>query len=153
MRPGAVALCLVLSACVETPSAPVAGVRDLSAPMAATTRFDPKRLAGDWVVRQTAIAPNVGSLSLAWDGAGYAVTDGAGRRDRYTLTQGARWRDEAGTETWVLWVDADYRTAALGNPDGTVGMIVDRAATGGADRITAAREIMDWFGYDLAGLK
>jgi len=104
-------------------------------------------------VRQTAIAPNVGSLQFAWDGTSYTITDGAGRQTVSPLTTGARWVDSAGIQTWVLWVDADYRTAALGNPEGTVGMIIDRKPTGGNDRIKAARDIMDWFGYDLEALK
>ena len=54
---------------------------------------------------------------------------------------------------WVLWVDEGFRTAVLGNPDGTFGWIVDRSTTGGADRIKAAREILDFNGYDTGRLR
>lgn len=54
---------------------------------------------------------------------------------------------------WVLWVDEGFRTAVLGNPDGTFGWIVDRSTTGGADRIAAAREILDFNGYDVSRLR
>ena len=52
----------------------------------------------------------------------------------------------------MLWVDDDFRTAALGTPDGSLGWIIDRSATGGTDRIAAAREIMEFNGYDVSKL-
>ena len=54
---------------------------------------------------------------------------------------------------WVLWVDEGFRTAVIGNPEGTFAWILDRSATGGADRIKAAREILDFNGYDVSQLK
>ena len=48
---------------------------------------------------------------------------------------------------WILWADADRRTLAVGNPEGTFGFILDRETTGGEDRIAAARDIMEWMGY------
>jgi apolipoprotein D and lipocalin family protein len=54
---------------------------------------------------------------------------------------------------WVLWVDEGFRTAVLGNPDGTFGWIVDRSTRGGADRIRAAREILDFNGYNVSQLR
>jgi len=68
---------------------------------------------------------------------------------RFEVTQGAL----AGQVLWVLWMDADGRTAAIGQPGGRLGWIMDRAARGGADRIAAAREIMGWQGYDLGLMK
>ena len=53
---------------------------------------------------------------------------------------------------WVLWVDEGFRTAVVGNPAGDFGWILDRSATGGADRIAAAREILDFNGYDTGQL-
>jgi apolipoprotein D and lipocalin family protein len=73
---------------------------------------------------------------------------------RHDVSEGARWRASGGApEIWLLWVDTGYRTAALGTPDGSFGMILDRSATGGTDRIAAARDIFDWFGYDLTKLQ
>ena len=56
-------------------------------------------------------------------------------------------------EWWVLWLDHDNRTAAIGTPGGEFGWIMDRAPKGGADRIRAAKQIMQWSGYDMAHVK
>jgi apolipoprotein D and lipocalin family protein len=58
-----------------------------------------------------------------------------------------------GREFWVLWVDEGFRTAVLGNKEGDFGWIVDRSTKGGADRVKAAREILDFNGYDVSQLK
>jgi apolipoprotein D and lipocalin family protein len=56
-------------------------------------------------------------------------------------------------DIWVLWVDEGFRTAALGAPDGSFAWIIDRNETGGADRIKAAREVLEFNGYDVSKLK
>ena len=53
----------------------------------------------------------------------------------------------------MVWVDEGYRTAAIGTPDGSFGWVLDRAASGGGDRITAAREILEFNGYDEGALR
>jgi apolipoprotein D and lipocalin family protein len=53
----------------------------------------------------------------------------------------------------VMWMDFDSRTAAIGTPNGDFGWIMDKNPTGGGDRIAAARDIMDWFGYDVSQLQ
>jgi len=68
-----------------------------------------------------------------------------------------RWRladpqGGAARDLWVIWVDEGYRTAAIGAPDGRYGWILDRSAKGGGDRITAAREILDFNGYDISAM-
>ena len=50
---------------------------------------------------------------------------------------------------WVLWADTDVRTLVLGTPSGVFGMILNRDDALPADRLTAAREILAWNGYDL----
>ncbi len=133
------------------------GYRDLSAPFAATTRFAPHQLAGDWWVRAEftegdAVARQV---SYQLDGnEAFAIGPKGGPLVRHALAEGARWQARAGQpEVWLLWVDTGYRTAAIGTPDGTVGMILDRSPSGGTDRIAAAREILEWFGYDMTRLQ
>jgi apolipoprotein D and lipocalin family protein len=59
----------------------------------------------------------------------------------------------AGATHWVLWVDEGYRSAVVGQPDGQGGAIWDRAAAMPRDRLAAAREVLDFNGYDLAGLR
>ena len=50
---------------------------------------------------------------------------------------------------WVLWVDEGYRTAVVGAPNGRSGWILNREPVIPEDRLTAAREILDFNGYDL----
>lgn len=66
----------------------------------------------------------------------------AGRQGRYHLPQLA-------LPIWVLWIDADNRSMAIGTPDGGLGMILSKDAIPN-DRLMAAREILAWNGYDLA---
>jgi apolipoprotein D and lipocalin family protein len=54
---------------------------------------------------------------------------------------------------WVLWVDEGYRTAVVGTPDGTTGWILNRDPVIPEDRLVAAREILDFNGYDLTRLE
>lgn len=58
-----------------------------------------------------------------------------------------------GQPWWVLWVDTDYRTLVIGTPSGSFGFILNRDAQLPADRLAAAREILDWGGYDLTKLR
>lgn len=66
----------------------------------------------------------------------------AGQQGRYNLPQLA-------TPLWVLWIDADNRSMAIGTPNGGLGMILSKDAIP-MDRLQAAREILAWNGYDLA---
>ena len=141
---------LLLGACAM--QAP--GARDPSAPIWSSTRFEPARFAGDWVVRQAvgAAPRQLAVTSATPDGFGW-LADGVPRTAR--LTGPGRFVLDgkgAGRDVWVLWVDDDFRTAALGTPDGSLGWIIDRGATGGTDRIAAAREIMEFNGYDVSKL-
>jgi apolipoprotein D and lipocalin family protein len=55
-------------------------------------------------------------------------------------------------EWWVLWADVDLRTLVIGTPDGSFGFILNRGGPLPQDRLKAAREILDWNGYDTARL-
>ena len=149
------ALVLGLTGCAQGPD--ISGFRDVSAPIAATTRFEAPRLDGTWWVRaEFAQAPTQArQVRYVWNGDGsFDIGPLDGALVRHDVSEGARWRASGGApEIWLLWVDTGYRTAALGTPDGSFGMILDRSATGGTDRIAAARDIFDWFGYDLTKLQ
>jgi len=159
---------LALGACAAT--APkittLQGYRDRSALIGVTSRFDTERFGGLWYVRAQ-FDPGAPQLSFrlmpdamrlgapACDAAGVCseVAEdlplrrlGNGRFSVVMPSGEAR-------EFWVLWVDEGFRTAVLGNPQGTFGWIVDRSTTGGADRIRAAREILDFNGYDVSRLR
>ena len=60
---------------------------------------------------------------------------------------------EDGEALVVMWVDDGFRTAAVGGSGGQAAAIIDRAPTGGADRIAAAREILDFNGWDVSRLR
>lgn len=53
---------------------------------------------------------------------------------------------------WVLWTDEDYRTAVVGAPNGRSGWILNRTPGIRADRLNAARDILEFNGYDLTKL-
>ncbi len=53
----------------------------------------------------------------------------------------------------MLWVDEGYRTAVIGTPDGSFGFVLNRDAAIPADRMEAARRVLDFNGYDLAQLQ
>lgn len=123
-------------------------MRNVKLPISSQVDATAARLAGDWVVR------------VAWPGAARHT----GERIRLQATGGGLWLDGkalspkgAGRfgaarrpQWWVLWLDAGNRTAAIGTPRGEFGWIMDRRPAGGEDRIRAAKEIMQWMGYDMA---
>ncbi len=156
----------LLAACAPAPKAGFRG----TGPIYSNAVFQPQRLEGRWVqvadfapagaapCTATGLAVNgagplvlradlcLGGVRRSFDG--QAVLTGPGR---ITLT-GA---DQAGigAEWWVLWVDDGYRTMVVGTPSGAFGMILDRSGTVPPDRMAAAREILDWNGYDLRRLR
>lgn len=163
---------ILLAACTTPPGTPEIGpgYRDQSAPIGVTSRFDQKRFEGAWRVRAMipsdeeidAIALSDGARGLRMQVSAF-VCDGAGicgnfaevlpvQREgngRFVL----RLPNGKDRRMWVLWVDEGFRTAVVGNPEGTFAWILDRQRTGGVDRIRAAREILDFNGYDLGQLK
>lgn len=56
-------------------------------------------------------------------------------------------------EWWLLWIDVDVRTIVIGTPSGAFGVVLNRDARLPADRAKAAREILDWNGYDTGRLR
>lgn len=170
-RPVPVLLLLAaLAACNRSEPPPVqSGFRNTEALIGATSRYDAARFGGDWQVR--AAFPNDANLhAVTFAPQGPTLIehrqscDAAGictdRRDLWALSEEgpARYAMRAavgGAERafWVLWVDEGFRTAVVGSPDGGYGWILDRQATGGDDRIEAAREILDFNGYDLNALQ
>lgn len=165
---------LALGACAVTPPPDLVpegpSYRDKDALIGVTSRFDEAKFGGVWYVR-AGFDPELGRMAFNYiDGPkgkvmrlGVFVCDGAGvcgdfaedlpvkrlgkGRFSVTLPSGKP------REFWVLWVDEGFRTAVLGNKAGDFGWIVDRSTKGGADRLRAAREILDFNGYDVRQLK
>ena len=131
--------------------------RDISMPITSVALFDPAQFAGPWDVvaamgsvpcKIVAVDHGGGSLDLGHTSCGDdtmvvqpARISGPGR---YTVLNGA--------EHWVMWVDQTYRTAVIGTVGGEFGMILNRGRDIPADRMAAAREILDWNGYNLSRL-
>lgn len=172
IRSAAALALLVLGACAapSRDATMLQGYRDRSVLIGATSRFDDARFAGVWYIR-AGFGPDLGRMAFNMRRTsqgpvmrlGAFVCDPAGVCGDFAedlplkrLGNGrfsARMPGGETREFWVLWVDEGFRTAVLGNPDGTFGWIVDRSTKGGADRIRAAREILDFNGYDVSQLK
>ncbi len=166
------ALVLLLAGCAA--EAPQQGHRNPSAVIASAALFDPARFAGPWhVVADFPAqgAPNCGITREDWRQpvpgrfevsgatcgprgrmgfAAMAVVVGPGRID---LSAGNTRPDLGGEPLWVLWIDADYRVAAIGTPSGRFGMILSREPVARGDLYTAAREVLDFNGYALERLR
>ena len=155
----AAALAATLASC-GGPGSERGGLRNPDARISSQVNVTAARLAGDWYIRAGwPGTPDLsGPLRLAKGGETLTLTgtasDGPVRATLTSMGQGRFRADNTqafgDNPLWVLWMDADDRTAAIGTPDGRFGWIMDRAPTGGADRITAAKEIMEWMGYDLS---
>lgn len=145
--------------------------RDAAALIGATTRFNADQFAGDWQVRAsypeeaglhtvafnvTETGAEVTAVSEICAGSGVCTRDS--KRFAASETGQGRYQlrsagGQSNREMWVLWVDEGFRTAVVGNPAGSFAWILDRNATGGAGRIVAAREILDFNGYDVSQLR
>lgn len=155
-------LLLALAACAAPKPPESPGFRRAGTPIYSNAVFDAARLEGDWVqvagfgagcrpggasfaAGQVRTKLCLGGREQAFAGA-FAVT-GPGR----LALRGAA-PDGIGAPWWVIWVDTDYRTLAIGTPDGSFGFLLNRGGPLPADRLTAAREIFEWNGYDLSRL-
>lgn len=152
-----------------------APLRDFSAPIASQVDVTPDRLAGDWVVvagfadapagpvpgQGLTIDPRGSGLRVAMSG-GTCTEDACFDETTLvdlTMAGPGRWLAASGGgwlpsgPLWVLWMDADNRTAVIGRPDGAAAWIMDRGISQNSDRVAAGRDIMEWFGYDLSRLE
>ena len=139
-------------------------LRSSGDPIYSNASFDLSRLTGTWVqVAGFAAEPGCagGRATFSKDLSGATTGDAricmAGRLQgwsgavapvgpgRFTIGGGEAW--------WVLWDDADNRTLVIGTPSGAFGFVLDRTGDLPADRLAAAREILDFNGYDLARLR
>jgi apolipoprotein D and lipocalin family protein len=158
------ALLAVVACGRSEPEAPAAApsFRDRGMPIGSVVRGGMGDLAGDWVISQS--FPGVAFAApdthvMVADGTGATALlrfEGLGGVRDLLVAMTAPGRlapqGEEGPELWVLWVDDDFRTAAIGTPDGSFGWIMDRPGRASADRTAAAREVLDWSGYDVRRL-
>jgi apolipoprotein D and lipocalin family protein len=144
------------------------GLRDASAPISSTTRLDSSRLTGDWyeilygyvssdgpryvysripfIIERVAPEklnvsyPNATEVDdFEWNGGDLGRFDAVSQNRRRNV--------------WVLWIDEDHQTVVLGNPQGSFAQILNRTPTLRADRLQAAKDILEFNGYDLSQLK
>jgi len=151
--------CIALVGCAPVPEAGEA-FRDLAAPITSVALFEPAKFAGHWetiasydadscaldVVATTSEMIDLAERKCA-GGVAHSIAQITGP-GRLTPKGGAH----KGQEYWVMWVDQTYRTAVIGTVTGEFGMILNRTADIPSDRLQAAREILDWNGYDLTRL-
>ena len=163
---------LVLAACGRGAPEPVpvveaASFRDRGVPIGSSLRATPEALEGEWIV-SAAFPQTPGSDAKPFD-AVFIGTDAVrdGMTSWFFLIRGAVWPyglnyeqtapgrfrlPDSSNEYWVLWMDDDGRTAAVGSPDGRLGWIMDRPGQASGDRTAAAREVLEWSGYDVTQL-
>lgn len=136
--------------------------RSAGTPIYSNAVFEPARLEGDWVQVASfggGCAPGAArftgdelrtTLCLAGREQAFAGPYAQTAPGRLAL----RGADAAGIGEpwWVIWVDTDYRTLAIGTPSGSFGFLLNRGGPLPPDRLTAAREIFEWNGYDLSRL-
>ena len=171
------ALALLVAACARAPDEPVGGLfevyRDRSVPIASAALFAPDRYLGRWYeVARYPVPFEAGCTGVTADYAdlsdgGISVLNTCRGPDGAVKSTIAGRADVVGpgrlkvrfpavpfiaADYWVLWVDEGYRTAVVGAPDGRSGWILNREPTIPPDRLAAAREVLDFNGYDLSRL-
>lgn len=153
------ALALLAACAAKAPDLPHGGYRPKGGQVYTTAAFNAAKLSGRWQ-QVAAFGPEGGCRPGGVDfkangtasfrlclsgkdvkGAGPVKATGPGRFDI------------AGLEWFILWVDGDYRTIAIGTPSGAFGFILNRGGKISSDRMTAAREILEWNGYDMTAFR
>ncbi len=157
----AAACALVLAGCGQTEK--VAAYRAPDAQISSNALFDPARFADVWhVVGAYGSETSCGPLTETWVLTGprsYQVTgtrcgpNGARAFAAPAQVTGPGRITREGEVLWVMWVDADYRIAVIGTPDGRFGRILSRTPKPRPDLLTAAKEVLDFNGYNPAGLR
>ncbi len=146
---------LALGGCaaLHPPGDKAAGYRDQTAIIGGTTRFDLGRFTGDWVTR-ACLGPCAPTVSFTQSLTGAVIeTDARGSRAYLPDGPGILRASEGDGVLVVMWVDEGFRTAAIGTASGTRAAIIDRGPKGGGDRVAAAREILDFNGWDVSQLR
>ncbi len=160
-------LFLVLTACTAPAPRGQTGYRDAGQTIASAALFDPARFADVWhIVEAYGAEAGCGPLAETWvpvSTAKYRITgtscgpNGARAFATEAVVTGpgrlARIGRAGREELWVLWVDADYRVAVIGTPSGSFARILARTPVIRPDLLQAARQVLDFNGYDISQLK
>lgn len=163
---GLLAAVFAATACTATVAPRIsASYRDAAKPIYSNAQLDPARLVGRWAqvadFGPEADACKPGGVDIMAAGSGLKLTyrlcqSGVDIRGAGAMTPAGPGRFAVQNQPgpwWVLWADVDYRTLVIGTPSGQIGFILNRDGALPADRLAAAREILDWNGYDLTQLQ
>ena len=154
---------LALAACAPAAT----GLRAPETPISSSAAFDPARFVDVWhLVAAYGGEAGCGPLAETWTrtGAGSFRVTGTycGPNGARAFVADARMTGPGriartlpgGSEAlWILWVDADYRIAVIGTPDGRFARILSRTPVPRDDLMRAARDVLRFNGYDPAGLR
>ncbi|MDW3225553.1 MAG: hypothetical protein R8G34_22115 [Paracoccaceae bacterium] len=149
----------ILSACAPFPGSEQGAYRDLDAPIGATTRFDPVRFAGDWVLVSRFGSAVEGRVGFTHDAQQNTMTLSSNVIPEHTGTYdiagvGILQSQRGGDDPLiVMWVDEGFRTAVIGTENGDFGAILNRKRDIPADRAVAAREVLGFYGWDISKLQ
>jgi apolipoprotein D and lipocalin family protein len=157
-----------VAACAQ-PEVPTAGFRDPAVPIYSNAVHAPAGLAGEWRQVAAFAGPgasgcDAGRLRLVNGPGGLSQTAELCLSGEVLRASGALAISGPGRvrpaqadgvlaqEWWVLWVDSGYRTVVVGTPSGAFGFVLNRDVSLPPDRLQAAREVLDFNGYDLSRL-
>lgn len=163
-------LLLLLAACAAKPNLPVHSFRAASVPIYSNAVLEIDRLAGNWHQVAAFAAPGSGDcapagVKIGTAPGGLSVAGALCLSGQVVPVNGPlapagpgrfalRGADPQGIGQvwWVLWADVGYRTLAIGTPSGAFGFILNRDGPLPSDRAVAAREVLDFNGYDTSRL-
>ena len=166
---------VLLAACGGKRDGMPESFRDTDTPIYSNAVLDPAELEGTWTQAAT-FAPEAGGCKPGTvrfgrpDGGAIPVTADlclGGKSQKISgraampvpgrlvpeSVGSAAVADGIGQAWWIVWADVDMRTLVIGTPSGEMGFILNRDGRLPADRLAAAREILEWNGYDLEHLQ
>lgn len=155
---------LALAGCVSAPSDKSVAFRKAGAEIWSSAAFDASRIEGRWqqaATFSTSDGPGCkpGGAEVRRGAAGMEITARLCVNGKEVRAAGplkmvgpGRMAVPGMSDWWVIWVDSGYRTLAIGTPDGSFGVVLDRSRIGG-DRLNAAGEVFEFNGYNKARLK
>lgn len=161
----AAVLLLAMAACAPKPPAPQGLFRKAGTQVYSIAAFDPARLPGRWDEMAAFASPGLGCppgrIDIARGAAGLQLSGRLCRAGASVVQSGTLRSTGPGRLAltgeaepwWIIWVDTDYRTLVIGTPSGRFGYIMNRGGALPPDRMKAARDILDWNGYDLSQLR
>lgn len=154
---------VLLAGCMAQSSAP--GFRKPGTQIYSNAVLENEKLVGNWVqvaefAPQAAPACPLGGARISRAATGLSLAAQLCLGGKVTQFSGplavagpGRFTPPTGEAWWVLWADVGYRTLVIGTPSGRFGFILNRGGDLPADRMQAAREVLDWNGYNLAALR